>query len=219
MQIAVLGTGNVGRTLGTALVNLGHSVTLGSRTSDNEAASTWATELALAPGTAEHATFQDAAADAELIINATPGLVSLAVLESVGPDLLADAVLLDVANSLDFSAGLPPRLAYCNTESLAERIQAAYPATSVVKSLSTVAAAIMVDPGQLPGDHLMFLAGNDVPAKETVATLLRDLGWRTPQLFDLGDLTAARGMEMYLPLWFRMYQTLGDGAFNITISR
>lgn len=219
MQIAVLGTGNVGRTLATAFVNLGHSVMLGSRTADNAVACDWASELATAPGEADHATFHDAATDAEVIINATPGLVSLEVLESVGPEPLADSVLLDVANSLDFSAGLPPRLAYCNTESLAEKIQSAYPTAHVVKSLSTVAAAIMVDPAQLPGDHLMFIAGNHAPARDTVATLLQELGWRAAQLLDLGDLTAARGMEMYLPLWFRMYQTFGDGAFNITISR
>lgn len=219
MQIAVLGTGTVGRTLATAFVNLGHSVTLGSRTADNVAATQWAGELAGADGNADHATFHDAAADADVIINATPGLVSLEVLDSVGSEPLTDSVLLDVANSLDFSAGMPPRLAYCNTESLAERIQSTYPATHVVKSLSTVAAAIMVDPGQLPGDHLMFLAGNDERAKKTVSTLLNELGWRPPQLLDLGDLTGARGMEMYLPLWFRLYRTLGDGAFNITISR
>lgn len=219
MQIAVLGTGDVGRTLATAFINLGHDVTLGSRTPDNAVAAKWASELSTAESSAGYATFREAAIDADLIINATPGLVSLAVLEGIGSEPLADSILLDVANSLDFSAGLPPRLAYCNTESLAEKIQATYPSAHVVKSLSTVAAAIMVDPGRLPGDHLMFLAGNDETAKQTVSTLLNELGWRPPQLLDLGDLTAARGMEMYLPLWFRLYQTLGTGEFNITIAR
>jgi predicted dinucleotide-binding enzyme len=216
MRIAVLGTGVAGRTLAGKLVALGHSVTIGSRSATNEAAIRWAAE---AGPQAKAATFADAAADGEVVINATPGAVSLEVLAAAGTRNLKGKVLLDVANPLDHSAGFPPTLSIANTDSLAETIQRAFPAARVVKALNTMRADVMVAPEQLAGgDHDVFLAGDDVEAKDMVRRLLAEFGWRSDHIRDLGGLDAARGMEMWLPLWLRIFMSQSNNkAFNIKV--
>jgi predicted dinucleotide-binding enzyme len=216
MRIAVLGTGVAGRTLAGKLVALGHSVTIGSRSATNEAAIRWAAE---AGPQAKAATFADAAADGEVVINATPGAVSLKVLAAAGTRNLQGKVLLDVANPLDHSAGFPPTLSIANTDSLAETIQRAFPAARVVKALNTMRADVMVAPEQLAGgDHDVFLAGDDVEAKDMVRRLLAEFGWRSDHIRDLGGLDAARGMEMWLPLWLRIFMSQGSNKpFNIKV--
>ncbi len=212
MKLGILGTGNVGQTLGTRCVELGHEVTLGSRTADNEAAVAWASDTG-----AHHGTFADAVASAELVINATSGIASLAALTSTGDGALDGKIILDVANALDFSKGFPPTLAICNDDSLGEQIQREYPAAHVVKSLNTVNCDVMVHPDRVSGVHSMFVAGNDEPAKAVVMSLLHGFGWQEDALIDLGDITAARAMEMYLPLWLRLFGTIGDADFNINV--
>ena len=56
----------------------------------------------------------------------------------------------------------------------------------------------------------MFVAGDDPEAKATVADLLRSFGWRS--ILDLGGIEAARGMEMYLPLWVSL---MGPGHQHV----
>jgi predicted dinucleotide-binding enzyme len=215
MKIAVLGTGVVGRTLAGKLVESGHDVVLGSRSATNEAAVAWATE---AGPRARAATFFDAAAESELVINATPGAVSLDVLAAASTRNLAGKVLLDVANPLDHSAGFPPSLSILNTDSLAETIQRAFPTARVVKALNTMRADVMVAPDRLAdGDHDVFMAGDDADAKDVVAGLLREFGWRPEHIRDLGPLEAARGMEMWLPLWLRIFLKQGENVFNIKV--
>ncbi|MFF2315635.1 NADPH-dependent F420 reductase [Arthrobacter sp. NPDC058097] len=215
MRIAVLGTGVVGRTLAGKLVESGHDVVLGSRTATNEAAVRWATE---AGPRARAATFFDAAAEAEVVINATPGAVSLEVLAAASTANLAGKVLIDVANPLDHSAGFPPSLSISNTDSLAETIQRAFPTVRVVKALNTMRADVMVAPDRLAGgDHDVFMAGDDAEAKDVVARLLREFGWRTEHIRDLGPLDAARGLEMWLPMWLRIFLKQGDSVFNIKV--
>lgn len=215
MRIAVLGTGVAGRTLAGKLVESGHDVVLGSRTATNEAAVGWAAE---AGPRAKAATFFDAAAEAEVVINATPGAVSLEVLAAASTKNLAGKVLIDVANPLDHSAGFPPSLSISNTDSLAETIQRAFPTARVVKALNTMRADVMVAPDRLAGgDHDVFMAGDDEEAKEVVAGILREFGWRTEHIRDLGPLEAARGLEMWLPLWLRIFLKQGDRVFNIKV--
>ncbi|MBT2553669.1 NADPH-dependent F420 reductase [Arthrobacter sp. ISL-5] len=215
MRIAVLGTGRVGRTLAGKLVQTGHQVTIGSRSATNEAALEWATG---AGPHAKVATFFDAAAAGEVIINATPGTVSLEVLASASTKNLDGKVLIDVANPLDQTAGFPPSLSISNTDSLAETIQRSFPTARVVKALNTMRADVMVAPDRLAGgDHDVFLAGDDAGAKEVVAGLLREFGWRPEHIRDLGPLEAARGMEMWLPLWLRIFLLQGGRAFNIKV--
>jgi 8-hydroxy-5-deazaflavin:NADPH oxidoreductase len=218
MRLAVLGTGSVGQTLGDALVGLGHDVAMGSRSADNESASAWAAHHAGdRPGRASHGTFADAVRGSDLVINATSGTVSIAVLESVGEELLGERVVLDVSNPLDFSQGFPPRLSVCNDDSVAEQLQRAFPQARVVKALNTMHASVMVDPGRLPAPTDVFVAGDDADAKATVTDLLASFGWPRDRVRDLGDITAARGLEMYLPLWVRLFGATGTAELNIAV--
>ena len=214
MRIGVLGTGIVGRTLGSALLSNGHEVRLGSRTAGNEAAVAWAEQIG---GPASEGTFADAAGFGELLINATAGAASLAALEMAGVEQLAGKVLLDVANPLDTSRGMPPTLTVCNDDSLGEQIQRALPDVRVVKTLNTVTAAVMVDPTLVVGAHTVFVAGDDPAAKAQTADLLQEFGWPHSSILDLGDITAARGAEMYMALWLRLWGAAGTPILNLEV--
>jgi 8-hydroxy-5-deazaflavin:NADPH oxidoreductase len=142
----------------------------------------------------------------------------LEALTAVGAQRLAGKVVLDVANPLDASAGFPPRLAVKDTDSLAEQIQRAFPDARVVKSLNTVTAGVMVDPGRVgQGDTTMFVASDHAEARAVVAGLLRELGGRDVVEFE--ELSAARGMEMWLPLWIRLMMRFGTADFNLKLVR
>lgn len=214
MRIGVLGTGTVGRTLASALLRGGHEVRLGSRTAGNEAAVAWADGVG---GPASEGTFADAAGFGELLINATAGAASLQALKLAGAEQLAGKVLVDVANPLDTSRGMPPTLTVCNDDSLGEQIQRALPDVKVVKALNTVTAAVMVDPSLVRGTHTIFVAGDHAPAKAQVSELLQEFGWPAGSILDLGDITAARGMEMYLALWLRLWGSLGTAVLNVEV--
>jgi 8-hydroxy-5-deazaflavin:NADPH oxidoreductase len=215
MKIGILGTGSVGQTIGSKLVALGHEVKMGSRTTGNEKAVAW---VASAGKGASEGTFAQAAEHGELVFNCTAGIGSLEALRLAGEDALAGKILLDLGNPLDFSKGFPPRLSVCNDDSLGEQIQRALPRTKVVKTLNTMANPIMVDPSLVPGDHEVFVSGNDADAKGVVSRFLQEqLGWR--RVTDLGDITTARGTEAWLLLWTRLYAALGTPEFNLHLSR
>lgn len=214
MQIGILGTGVVGQTIGTRLAQLGHDVKLGSRSATNDKAAKWASDNG---GRASHGTFADAAAFGEVVFNCTAGMASLDALKDAGANNLRNKTLIDVSNPLDFSRGMPPTLSVSNTDSMGERIQAAFPDAKVVKALNTMNAQVMVNPSLVPGDHDVFICGNDSDAKARVTELLRSFGWRT--VIDLGDISAARGIEMLLPIWLRLMMTLKTPHFNFHIAR
>lgn len=215
MKIAVLGTGMVGEALGSKLVQLGHQVMMGSRSKHNEKASAWVQ----ASGTlAASGTFAEAAEFGELVLNCTAGGASLSALEQAGEGNLAGKILWDLANPLDFSRGMPPSLSVSNTDSLGEQIQRAFPTVRVVKTLNTVNCNLMVDARSLPGEHTMFVAGNDAEAKATTRELLSQwFGWS--EIIDLGDISAARATESYLHLWLRLWGALKSPQFNLHIVR
>jgi len=214
VRIGVLGTGGVGQTIATKLVELGHEVAIGSRTPDNERAAEW---VAAAGERARQGTFAEAASFGDLVFNCTAGMVSLEALGSVPPDALAGKVLVDVSNPLDFSQGMPPTLSVSNTDSVGEQLQRALPGAHVVKALNTVNANVMVDPGRVPGDHDLFVCGDDADAKAQASELLASFGWPRERIVDLGDITGARAMEMYLPLWLRLFGALGTSEFNVRV--
>jgi predicted dinucleotide-binding enzyme len=208
MRIAVIGTGSVGRTLTDGFRKLGHEVVVGTRDpAETRARPEWADETGLT-------TFAEAGSGAELVVNATGGNVSLDALADVDLD---GKVLLDVSNPLDFSAGFPPTLTVKDTDSMAEQLQRAFPQARVVKSLNTVNAAVMVDPGHLPTETTMFLAGDDAGARAVVRGLLSELGWT--DIVEFEALEAARGLEMWLPMWVRLMGTLGTADFNVKLVR
>lgn len=226
MDVAVLGTGMVGRVIAAKFAELGHTVSIGTRDVDalmkrteadgrgNKPFVEWAAENpSVTP-----ASFADAAAKAEIIINATSGGASLDALRAAGESNLEGKVVIDLANPLDTSQGMPPSLSVCNTDSLGEQIQRAFPGARVVKTLNTVNALLMVDPQQLAGgDHTIFMSGNDQGAKDQVREILASFGWK--DIADLGDITTARGPEMYLPLWLRMWSLAGSPMFQIKLVR
>ena len=216
MRIGIFGTGSVGSAIGSRLVELGHEVCMGSRTAHNDAATEWA---GAAGELATHGTFADAGAFGELLVNATMGAGSLDAIGAAAPADLEGKVLLEISNPLDFSAGFPPTLSIKDTDSLAETIQRAFPGLRVVKSLNTMTADVMVHPAQLSASHDVFMSGNDAEAKIAVADLLTGFGWPADDIVDLGDLSTARGTEMYLPLWLRLMSALGTPAFNIKVVR
>jgi len=224
MKIGILGSGVVGQTLGAKLVERGEDVALGTRSPDKlegkrgmgGALDEW---LRTTGGKARIASFADAAAHGEIVINATNGAGSLDALALAGARNLDGKILIDVANPLDFSRGMPPGLTVCNTDSLADQIQRAFPTARVVKTLNTTNAQVMVNPAQVGGgDHDLFVCGNDAAAKARVTELLKQwFGWRT--VIDLGDITTARGAEMLLPIWVRLMGALGTPFFNFKIVR
>lgn len=211
-NIAILGTGMVGDAIGTKLVTLGFKVMMGSRTANNEKATAWALRNGQ---NAFNGTFADAASFGELIFNCTQGQVSLEVLQLAGRENLQGKILVDVANPLDFSKGLPPSLTVCNTDSLGELIQRQFSDVKVVKALNTLNCQLMVDPGLLKDSGNLFICGNDAKAKIEVHALLHSFGWEN--IIDLGDISAARGTEQILPLWVRLMGTLGTPMFNFKI--
>jgi predicted dinucleotide-binding enzyme len=227
MKIAVLGTGMVGRAIAGRLAGLGHNVVVGTRDVAQTLARTEPDEKnvpAYPQWQSEHpdvrlVTFADAGAFGDIVINATAGARSLAILEAVGPETLAGKVLVDIAVPLDYSQGRPPRLATANTDSLGEQIQRAFPDALVVKTLNTMFVEVMIDPGRLPGQHNVFVAGDDEQAKRVVADLLGQFGWPDEAIIDLGGIQAARATEMYVPLFFSMVACLGTYDLNIAVVR
>jgi 8-hydroxy-5-deazaflavin:NADPH oxidoreductase len=225
MKIAVLGTGMVGQALAGKLSELGHEVTVGTRDVDATLARTepgylgnppFAVWRESHPGVGLE-TAADAVAEAELIVNATNGEGSIAMLELAGEENLASKVLIDIANPLDFSQGRPPFLFVSNTDSLGEQIQRRFPHARVVKALNTMNCEVMVDPSRVPGAHDVFLCGEDADAKQQVAELLESFGWPAERIRDLGGISSARGTEMYVALWLRLWGTVGTGDFNIAV--
>lgn len=217
MEIAVLGTGTVGRTLAGRLAELGHDVTVGTRDPDatrgKEEYAAWAADQ---PDVALD-TFPGAAAGADLVVNASAGAVALEVLDAAGSANLSGKVLVDVSNPLDFSGGFPPTLSVKDTDSLGEQLQRAHPEARVVKTLNTLTAALMVHPETLGHPSTVFVSGDDAAAKRTVVDLLTAFGHE--DVVDLGGIATARGPEMYLPLWLRLMGALGTADFNLRIVR
>ena len=201
MRIGVLGTGMVGRAISGKLAELGHDVKVGSRTEGDGAV-----------------VFADAAAHGELVFNCTSGGAALDALAAAGAGNLAGKTLIDVSNPLDFSGG-GPALFTDTTDSLGERIQAAFPDARVVKAFNTINCNVMVDPSLVRGDHVIFVAGNDDAAKEQTRALAGEFGWPPERVVDLGDITAARGTEHYLILWLRLMSAVGGQQFNIAVNR
>ena len=227
MDVAVLGTGIVGRTLAAAIARLGHDVAIGTRDVDETLARSerdamgnppYAEWQEANPGV-RLVPFPEAGTHGELVVNATAGGASLAALEAVGAERLSGKVIVDVANPLDFSQGRPPILSVANTDSLGEQIQRGFPEARVVKTLNTMNAFVMVEPDRVPGQHAVFLAGDDAAAKQTVRGVLQGFGWSEASIVDLGGIRSARATEMYLPLWLSLLGALGMSDFNIGLLR
>ncbi len=214
MKIAVLGTGMVGEAIGSKLVETGHQVMMGSRSATNEKALKWVEK---AGKNSSNGTFKEAAAFGEIIFNCTSGGASIQALKLAGAENMKEKILIDLANPLDASKGMPPALIpeLSNTNSLGEEIQKTFPDVKVVKTLNTMNCYLMVDATKVAGEHDVFICGNDAAAKEKVKEILKSFGWKSP--VDLGDISSSRGTEMILPLWLRLWGTFKSPMFNFKI--
>jgi len=225
MKIGILGTGVVGQTIAEKLVQLGHSIMMGTRDKKSTLAKTGKdnfgrpsfSEWLRNNSKVQFGTYSEAASFGEFLVNATSGMGSIEALKMAGENNLANKVLLDISNPLDFSKGMPPTLTVCNTDSLAEQIQRTFPKSKVVKGLNTLTAMLMVNPGLLSESTNIFLNGNDSNAKSEVKKLLKTFGWNENDIIDMGDITTARGTEQILPIWVRLWGTLQTPMFNFKI--
>jgi len=213
MKVGILGSGMVGQTIALKLGKIGLEVMIGTRSPEKLA------DLAAQNPGLKVGSFSECAGFGELLFNASKGDASLDVIRSAGKENLAGKILVDIANPLDFSHGMPPTLFVGNTDSLAEQIQRILPETKVIKAFNTMAAAVMVEPRSLAGgDHSLFICGNDTEAKVRAAALFKDwFGWS--DIIDIGDLSGARATEALLPLWIRLSMKLGPGAIQFKIMR
>ena len=212
MKIGILGTGMVGKTIGSKLIELGHEVKMGSRIAGNEKAAEWVKQNGSA---AAEGTFEDAAAFGEIVFNCTAGAVSLEALEMAGAENLNGKILIDVANPL-MRGELPSLVpSLSNTTSLSEEIQRAYPEVKVVKTLNTMHCNVMVNPLLVPGEHDVFICGDEKDAKAKVKEILGWFGWQSS--VDLGGLTAARSTEMLSILWMPLFSLYSSPNFNLKV--
>lgn len=225
MKIAVFGTGIVGQVISIRLAGLGHSVTIGTRDVAKTLARTGKDMYGNPPfgewyqQNKSHirvGSYKEAASSAEIIFNCTMGQGSLDALKQAD-DNLNGKIIIDISNPLDFSKGAPPSLSPVNTDSLGELIQRTFPEAKVVKTLNTMNCFLMVNPEALPGDHNVFVSGNDAGAKSKAKKILNSFGWKDANIIDLGDITTARGTEQLLPIWIRLYTTLKNPMFNFKI--
>lgn len=223
MKIGVLGTGMVGRAHAAKLAELGHDVVIGTNNvaktlSENKPDSM--NNPPFAEWIKEHEsiklkTFAEAAAHGEIIWEGLHGAIAEQTLKSVESDLNGK-ILIDIANPLDFSMGMPPTLFVSNTDSLGERIQKTLPNVKVVKTFNTMNAMLQVNPQMLAdADHTIFVSGNDSGAKTEVVEILKSYGWK--HIIDLGDISTARGTEMLMPIWLRLWGSLKTPMFNYKI--
>jgi 8-hydroxy-5-deazaflavin:NADPH oxidoreductase len=225
-NIGILGTGMVGQVVGAALAAKGHTVMIGTRDVAKTLANTDKNAMGM-PGFGtwhkdnQHikvGTFADTARFGEILVNATSGLASLDALKAAGTDNLGNKVLIDIANELDFSKGMPPRALANDTRSLGEDIQKAFPNLKVVKTLNTMSAYVMVSPALVDnGNSTVFMNGNDAGAKAQVSEILKSFGWQ--DIMDLGDITASRAVEMLLPVWLKSWGVIGNTPFNFKVVR
>ena len=227
MKITILGSGMVGQVLASKFIELGHEVWMATRDPEITKARTDPNPMSGISFSSWYAknpdvtlcSFGQVPEDSDLLINATAGVISLKALEAVSEKILKGKVLLDLANPLDFSKGMPPSLTVCNTDSLGEQIQRTYPSTKVVKGLNTLNWQVMVAPEMVPGEHQVFICGNDADAKAVVNSLLHEMGWPDSRILDLGGIEASRGTEMLMPFWMSLMGSLGTAVMNYKIER
>ena len=225
MKFGVLGSGAVGREVAARLAEGGHEVVIGTRDPDETMARTEPDGMGFPPFPVWHAdhagirlvTFAEAAEHAEVLVNATSGMASVAAMNACG-DFIHGKIVIDLANPLDFSQGFPPTLAPMEHGSLGETLQRTFPETRVVKALNTVNLGVMFRPESVGGgDHTLRIAGDDDAAKAEVRNLLESYGWR--DVIDLGDISAARDTEAYVLLWLRIAGVVGHPMINTKVVR
>jgi len=210
-RIGILGTGDVGRSLGRGFCAEGHEVCMGSRDPGSEKVREW---VAASGPRASAGTFAEAAEHAEVAVLATLWTGTENAIRLAGPERLAGKVVIDTVNPLAFKPNAPPELAIGHTDSAGEQVQRWLPAARVVKAFNTVGHAHMVHPQFPGGPPDMFICGNDAEAKRVVTELCAELGWPA---IDVGGMEGARLLEPVCMLWVGYLLRTGSGnhAFKL----
>lgn len=193
MYAGVMGSGPVGQTIATGLAHLGYDVILGTR--DPSKLSDWAK---LADSKITLGSFAQAGA-APLVFLCTKWDGTQSALKMAGAESWQGTVLVDVTNPLDFSAGMPPKLAVVYPESGATLVQSWAPGAKVVKAFNIVTAKYMIDARLKEGIADLIIAGDDESAKAQVAEIAK--GWHWGSVNDMGGLSQAYWVECFAMVW------------------
>lgn len=196
MKVGIIGSGIVGRVLGNAFLAEGHEVMLGTRNTAKEDVVKFQKDNPKATT----GSFERAAKFGQLIVLATGGIVTESAIQLAGTGNFSGKVVIDATNPISTEAPVNGVLQFFtgNNESLMERIQKLIPEAHVVKAFSCVGNALMYKPILKGGTPSMFICGNNLAAKETVAKILDCFGWETE---DMGAIEAARAIEPLAILW------------------
>lgn len=211
-KIGVLGSGDVGQRLAGGFAGHGYDVMLGSRTPNSEKLQTWRKSI---KGKVATGTFAEAASHGDVVLIATLGAATEALLDQIGPKPFSGKVVIDVTNPLVFSKEGPPGLFVGTTDSLGERVQRRLPGAKVVKAFNTVPNVRMVDPKFKAGAFRMLIAGNDAGAKKRTEEILKDFGWAGA--IDAGGIESARWLEALTALWVRTAMAVGDWSVVLNV--
>jgi predicted dinucleotide-binding enzyme len=197
MKIGILGSGMVGRVLGTAFIKEGHQVMLGTRDVKKEDVVKWLSQNV----GAKAGSFAETAMFGEIILLATSGDITPEVISSSGIENFNGKVIIDATNPIDHTRppvnGVLPFFTGAG-ESLMERLQKMLPNAKLVKAFNSVGNALMYKPDFGGEKPTMFICGNDEDAKKTVTSILDSFGWETE---DMGKAEAAGSIESLSILW------------------
>jgi len=211
MNVGILGSGDVGQSLGAGFANHGHDVKMGSRTPDSDKIKKWVIK------TGSHTTagtYKESAKFANIAVLATLWSGTRNAIDLAEADSLAGKVVIDVTNPLVFKQDAPPELAIGHTDSGGEQVQRWLPKSYIVKAFNIVGHAQMINPNFPGGPPDMFICGNNEKAKQTVTEICSTFGWNT---IDIGDITGARLLEPLCILWvtYGFHTGTWDHAFKL----
>jgi NADPH-dependent F420 reductase len=193
MKIAVIGTGNVGSTLGRRWAQGGHQVIYGSREPDSPRVSKLVQDCG--PNAAAASSSQ-AAAGAEVVVLATPWDATQAAVEAAGD--LRGKIVVDCTNPF---SGTSRALGGGQANSGGELVAQWAAGARVVKAFNTTGAGNMADPAYGDMAATMFICGDNPQARATVSGLAAELGF---EVVDAGPLMAARYLEPLAMLWVHL---------------
>jgi 8-hydroxy-5-deazaflavin:NADPH oxidoreductase len=214
MRIGILGSGDVGRALGTGFASLGHEVLIGTRHPEQPKIQEW---VHATPGNRSVGSFEEAADFGDLIVMATLGVAGAEVVKLAGPERFGQKVVIDTTNPLVFGENAPPSLAIGHTSSAGEELQKLLPHARVVKAFNIVGNAHFFRPVFPGGPPDMYICGNDAAAKQTVTEVLQEFGW--PSVIDLGPIECSRELESLCILWVKTALTIGNWNIAFKVLR